>query len=805
MKKNKKPAISIIIPLKNTKEYHRETKRLKQCLDSLKNQTIPYSQIDVVVADIDSDPYYKAIHKKICNEFKARHVYSKTDDIWNISRARNIGIRSARADYVMTTDVDCIFAPNFIETILRYTAKDKIVHCRISDLPEDYKDKSGDLFWMNKVSTLRPVHGYGGCQVFPRKWVFKINGFDEAYKGWGADDTDFFHRATQDGLESIWIEKETSFFHQWHPMDNRFEDREQVNENRLRLKLTEMGKLPIVRNDSGWGGKKGKLAPSSVKTKKTFRDTAVLITTFMRDDALFQCIKSIRKHYPDIAIFVGDNGKSNEKKTKFCKTHKCTYIKAPFDCGVGATRNAVFKALSEKHKYVVICEDDIIFTDETRLDNWQSILSAKKDIGIIGGMLKKRSEGLPVMQNYEAWLYTKATTLHVERLESYNWKMDCDSRYAYCDIVINIFMMKREVWDSNKWDKNIKTWPEHEDFFLSLKKNTGWKIAYTDTVSLIHEPAIYEKKFENYRMRRDGEKPFSKKWGIEYIWNSWHAEWGMPNPLKIGLLIPEDKKPKQKSGTAKKNAIAIGIKTFLRENSLFKTLDAIEEYFPFPYRLYIVDDGKISDQKEYRYQQLESNGHMIIRLPYNCGISVGRNKIIENIREEYLLLMDDDIVLQDGESIIHMKNVLDSKENIGLCSGMLFWENGNYVANENYQKGLRFEFDKGLLFRYPSVKKMHKTNGSLFLYADQVVNFFIAKKAIFNEVKWDDRIKVEWEHIDFFLSLQKTDWEATVCLDAKATHLRPEDDHAYIQCRRAMSNQYFLQKNNIHAVPINRF
>lgn len=805
MKQTDKYLITVVIPLRNTKEYHREVKRLRDCLQSLQDQTVAYEKMDIIISDIDSDIYYKGRHKEICDKYKVRHIYTETGTIWNISRARNIGIRNAKAPYVMTTDVDCIFAPDFMEVVLRHLDKSKIIHCRVSDLPQDYEDGFMNFHWMNKISATRPTFGYGGCQVFSKEWVFKIHGFDEEYIGWGADDTDFYHRAIQDGLESVWIGKETSLFHQWHPTDNRFDDMEQVNTNRLRLKLTEMESSPIVRNESGWGGEGIQIASpkGKIKDASILKNIAILITTFMRDDLLFQCVKSIRIYYPDIAIFVGDNGKPNEKKMKFCKDHNCKYVKVPFDSGVGATRNAVFKILPKQYEYIVICEDDILFTNETKLINWLTVLDEKKNVGIIGGILKKQN-GRMVNQNYEAWLYAKASTLYVERIERFGWRLDCGVRHIYCDIVLNVFMMRRKVWDSQKWDSKIKTWPEHEDFFFSLKKKTDWKVAYTDAVCLLHKPVTYAEKYAKYRMRIGGAKIFSEKWGIEYIWNSWHKSWGKPNPMKIGLLMPERTLPKVELKREDKKEIAIGIKTFLRENALFKTLDAIEKHFKFPYRLYIADDGSISPEKQYVYQHLETQGHEIINLPFNSGISVGRNQIVKRVKEDYLLIMDDDIIIQNYMSIENMKKVLDGNEDIGLCSGMLVAENGDYMTNINYQKGLRFEINKGLLFRYPSVKKLYKTDGALFVYADQVVNFFLAKMKLFDDVKWDDRIKVEWEHLDFFLQLKNTKWKVAACLDARAVHMQAKHDPTYNYYRRTSSVDYFNNKHGIHNV-INRF
>jgi GT2 family glycosyltransferase len=796
-----KKLLTVVIPLRNTAEKHRDLDRLKSCLASLRAQTMTPGKIDIVVSDLDSDAEFKKQHEAICTKYKARHIYTETSDVWNISRARNVGIRAALADYVMMTDVDCIFAPNFVETVIRHVGKNKIVNCRISDLPQDYDGTYSSFLWMATISTLRPPYGLGGCQAFPKAWAMRVGGYDEEYREWGADDTDFQVRAERDGLKPAWIERETSFFHIWHPSEKEV-NRAQTNENRIRLKLSEMEKLPIERNPNGWGGVKVEQPAVKAKRKSNLSDIAVMITTFMRDEALFECVKSVRRHYPNVAIVVADNGRESKKRRMFCKEHRCQYVKAPFDVGVGAARNAALKTLPAKYKYIVNCEDDLLFTDETRIEYWASILDEKPEIGIVGCLLKKADARIVTDQHYEAWMYAKAATLFVERIDRLEWEQTTGPRLALCDIVMNVFMMRREVWEAQPWDERIKTWPEHEDFFLGVKKNTAWKVAYTDNVSVIHRHIPYTAEYEKFRMRIDGIGVFAKKWGIEYIWNSWHKDWGKPNPMRIGLLDP----PKKPLKADSPRDVAVGIKTFLREDLLFQTLDAIEDHFPYLFRFYIADDGSVSDKKELRYRRLEEKGHVIIRLPYNSGISVGRNEIVKRFTEPYLLMMDDDIVIEDGESIRRMKAVLDSRDEMGVCSGMLFGRNGDYVGNENYQKGLRFETSGGILFRYPAHRQIEQANGSgtMFVVAEQVVNFFLAKREVFDDVRWDNRIKVEWEHMDFFLSLLKTKWKAAVCLEARAVHLHSILDPVYNQYRRAVTNQYFFQKHEIHNV-INRF
>ena len=89
--KSKEPAISVVISLRNTKKYHREIKRLRDILKSLKAQTVA-DKVEVIISDIDSDTSYQKKHKEICRAFGAKYIYTNTGMSWNISRARNIGI-----------------------------------------------------------------------------------------------------------------------------------------------------------------------------------------------------------------------------------------------------------------------------------------------------------------------------------------------------------------------------------------------------------------------------------------------------------------------------------------------------------------------------------------------------------------------------------------------------------------------------------------------------------------------------------------------------------------------------------------
>ena len=252
-------------------------------------------------------------------------------------------------------------------------------------------------------------------------------------------------------------------------------------------------------------------------------NTAVLVTTFLRDDHLFRCIKSIRKFYPDIAIYVSDNGEWSSEKTQFCLDHNCIYHKLSFDLGVSASRNEVLKLMPKKYKYIVICEDDIVFTKHTKLETWHTILETDPDIGIVGGMLKVNDT---IEQHYEAEIWIKNSEYHIKQVTEQR-KTESGDPYFKCDIVLNFFMMRKRVWNENPWDTQFKSAFEHSDFFLRLKYQTGWQVAYTPDVCACHNRGDVNSRYKKYRKRVTGWTLFADKWKVDTLISSYNQR-GIP-------------------------------------------------------------------------------------------------------------------------------------------------------------------------------------------------------------------------------------------------------------------------------------
>lgn len=102
------PTFSIIVPVYNAEKY------LKDCLDSIKNQT--YDNFEVLLIDdgaVDSSG-------DICDSYSASDSRFKTFHLQNggVSKARNYGLNQACGLYVTFIDSDDIIEPDSLETYL---------------------------------------------------------------------------------------------------------------------------------------------------------------------------------------------------------------------------------------------------------------------------------------------------------------------------------------------------------------------------------------------------------------------------------------------------------------------------------------------------------------------------------------------------------------------------------------------------------------------------------------------------------------------------------------------------------------
>lgn len=128
-------------------------------------------------------------------EIKAgRLVYAKTDQsVFRMTHAKNMAHRLATGDVVCNVDADNFVGEGFAQGLARVFAQDPnvITNPSYSITYESEKQGGGGLF---------------GRMALTRENFERLGGYDESYKGWGAEDTNLSRRARLLGVRYVRFE-----------------------------------------------------------------------------------------------------------------------------------------------------------------------------------------------------------------------------------------------------------------------------------------------------------------------------------------------------------------------------------------------------------------------------------------------------------------------------------------------------------------------------------------------------------------------------------------------------------------------
>lgn len=188
------------------------------------------------------------------------------------------------------------------------------------------------------------------------------------------------------------------------------------------------------------------------------------------------------------------------------------------------------------------------------------------------------------------------------------------------------------------------------------------------------------------------------------------------------------------------------IKTFKRKEACEKLVKSIRKYYNYPILIANDDDEK-----------LEIDGAKVYHLDFDVGLSAGRNFLIKKVETKYFVLLDDDFVFTKETDINKFLELVENTD-FDLIGGSLR-EDGKI---RNYEGTYEF---KNRILKYD--KEPISTDEIIPQY-DFVFNFFIARTDIFDEIGWDEKLKLA-EHTAFFFD-HKGQMKIGYCEDVIVTH-----------------------------------
>ncbi len=235
---------------------------LAAVLDGYLEQTD--GDFELVIADDGSGDATRAV----IDDCRARGVVP-VDHVWQphhgfaAAAIRNRALARTRADYVVFTDGDCVPTPGFVAAHRRLAEPGWFLSGNRVLLGEALTRRAlaerlplhrwGRGRWLrerlagrvNRVLPLLALPDAGFRKRSPQRWrgaktcnlsawrhdLERIDGFDEAYQGWGLEDSDLVIRLLHAGLRHKSARFAAPVFHLWHPHN----DRSGLGDNQRRL------------------------------------------------------------------------------------------------------------------------------------------------------------------------------------------------------------------------------------------------------------------------------------------------------------------------------------------------------------------------------------------------------------------------------------------------------------------------------------------------------------------------------------------------------------------------------------------
>jgi glycosyltransferase involved in cell wall biosynthesis len=172
------------------------------------------------------------------------------------------------------------------------------------------------------------------------------------------------------------------------------------------------------------------------------------------------------------------------------------------------------------------------------------------------------------------------------------------------------------------------------------------------------------------------------------------------------------------------------IKTFERPKKLAGLVKSIKRLYP-TLKIIVIDDSK---------QPRQLAGVETIILPYDSGVSAGRNAGLSAVTTKYMMCLDDDFVFNRHTELLNAFQAMETHPQIDILAGEVIYLPLRIVHDYSHT-GV---FETG---RTP----LHEPGSYIGPYPVhlKVPNFYIGRSDKIRLVGWDDNLK-RMDHADFF-------------------------------------------------------
>lgn len=229
--------VTLLITTYNWKEA------LALVLRSVKSQTVMPDE--VIVADDGSREDTKELVVELAKNYPTKLLHSWQEDKgFRAAKSRNKAIFKSSTDYIIMIDGDIMLHPNFIKNHIDAAQKGYFVQGgRVSLTEENTKRQFKNFSLPNIFSSgvknrKNTIENRFLSKLFTRTWnsdkstrtcnfaawktdLMKVNGFNEAFEGWGREDSELVIRMLNFGLSRRYLKFSAVGYHLYHQENER--------------------------------------------------------------------------------------------------------------------------------------------------------------------------------------------------------------------------------------------------------------------------------------------------------------------------------------------------------------------------------------------------------------------------------------------------------------------------------------------------------------------------------------------------------------------------------------------------------
>ncbi len=187
--------------------------------------------------------------------------------------------------------------------------------------------------------------------------------------------------------------------------------------------------------------------------------------------------------------------------------------------------------------------------------------------------------------------------------------------------------------------------------------------------------------------------------------------------------------------------VTLLVRSFERPKLLRRLLASLSRHCPGS-RVLVVDDSE-------RQPKIDPGLRLdleLVRLPFDSGVSAGRQAGLDRITTEFFVNLDDDTVAYGETSILEALRLLARESQLDLIGGRLV--HLPWMRQVDYSREGEISLGERSVLKHGT--EVEGFGDEVLTVCDKVENFFVARTDSVRKVGWDSRLK-RLDHADFFV------------------------------------------------------